>query len=96
MRHAGVRFDPPPFSRQLQDLAFKELKLCAPTSTEATCTDIGGSGVTAHIDHLEPVLRPALVAELARCAREADCAAATQCWAALQPALGLAAYQQPK
>jgi hypothetical protein len=54
-------------------------------------TDLGDSTAT-YVDSLEPVLRPALVAELARCAREADCAAVAGCWAALQPALGLADY----
>jgi hypothetical protein len=145
----GIRFDPPPFNRELQVLSFRELKLCEPApsvamtslfvnfygrsvrheyaavfecvlskgcdsfqecdtfptrgsvGTElcarqqacgAPCTDFGDSNRAEYIDDLEPILRPALVAELARCARETDCAAATACWEALQPALGLANY----
>jgi hypothetical protein len=145
----GVRFEPPPFNPELQELALRALKLCSPeASVDLTsavvnfygrsirheyaavfecalakgcdafeecdtyptngsvgtalcarqkacgtpCSALGDTSMAEYINTLESVLRPALVTELARCARETDCAAATACWAALQPALGLADY----
>ena len=68
-------------------------QLCARQRACGTpCADFEDFSTAAYVDSLEPVLRPALVAELARCSREADCAAAAECWAALQPALLLADY----
>jgi len=40
----------------------------------------------------EPHLRPALIAQLKRCAHEPTCAIATACWEALQPAVFLGNY----
>jgi hypothetical protein len=50
------------------------------------------SDTAAYVDSLESSFRPALVAELWRCAGEHDCGVAQACWAALQPAVGIGAY----
>jgi len=48
--------------------------------------------IASGIDEWEPLLRPALAAELRRCSREPDCEIAKGCWKALQPAVALASY----
>jgi len=57
------------------------------------CTVSEGRDLEAAIvDHNAPMLRPALVSELRRCAAEPECTVATSCWNALKPAVGLGTY----
>jgi hypothetical protein len=54
------------------------------------------SDTAAYVDALESSFRPALVAELWRCAGEHDCGVAKACWTALQPAVGIGAYPKAR
>jgi len=54
------------------------------------------AGEDVYVNYTEFRLRPALAAELWRCAGETDCAIATACWAALQPAVGIGSYPDAK
>ena len=59
------------------------------------CSDACDESLGNYLNAIEPVLRPGLVAELARCSREADCDSFLSCWQALMPAVGLATYPSP-
>jgi hypothetical protein len=59
---------------------------------QAACSAPCEGWFAEYVDANEPYFRPALAAELWRCANETDCQIATACWNALMPSAGLAAW----